>query len=370
MQFDLTFQNLTQNNLLICDEIFNSTSSAEASVLAYSLLEQIMKLYPKTKVILSTHHETLKNLFFQNKNYQTAHMSFDSQMKEPTYRLIEGPPGNSFALEIFQKHFKGNLKNKILEDAKGLLDDDYQDIEKLSQRLIKEEARMIKAKDSIEEKENAILKREAEIQGLLTIKENELKSNYYKLEQEFKKQAYDLLDKIKKGERVKQRSVSSLLKIEKEQDIPIPSLEPPLNFEIGQFYYSAILNQDVLLKNIKNEMAEVTVGKMKSKVPLNTLFISKKKNTLTDFSFSISKESTSSLSIDCRGLRLDDFQTLVIKSLSDLRVDNLPYLEIIHGHGTGILKNWLRSYMKKNEDFYIEENNNGNDGQTIIKLKS
>ena len=68
-------------------------------------------------------------------------------------------------------------------------------------------------------------------------------------------------------------------------------------------------------------------------------------------------------------MRLEEFIDTVEKAISDLMQELLPYITIIHGHGNGILKNWLRSYIRKNKDIEIIPTQSGNDGETQIKIK-
>ena len=68
-------------------------------------------------------------------------------------------------------------------------------------------------------------------------------------------------------------------------------------------------------------------------------------------------------------MRLSEFQNLVDKSLGDLLAGDIPFLNVIHGHGDGVLKNWLRDYLKKSRDFQGAPPESGNDGETKIILK-
>jgi DNA mismatch repair protein MutS2 len=82
----------------------------------------------------------------------------------------------------------------------------------------------------------------------------------------------------------------------------------------------------------------------------------------------IDRDSSLKTEIDCRGMRLEEFENLVVNSLLDLSNGSIPYLNVIHGHGEGILKTWLRNYLKENKDFKWEPDQ-GNDGITRIELK-
>ena len=94
------YQSLAKNNIIFIDEIFNSTSSEEASALAIGMLEVIHKC-SNAKVVISTHHQSLKVLLSQSNEYESAHVGFDEENQCPTYKLHFGSPGHSLAFKIF-----------------------------------------------------------------------------------------------------------------------------------------------------------------------------------------------------------------------------------------------------------------------------
>ena len=74
------------------------------------------------------------------------------------------------------------------------------------------------------------------------------------------------------------------------------------------------------------------------------------------------------MEIDCRGMRLSEFETMVEQSLSGLYQGDIPFVNIIHGHGDGILKTWLRQRVEGDRAL-MWETSEGNDGHTEIKLR-
>ena len=95
----------------------------------------------------------------------------------------------------------------------------------------------------------------------------------------------------------------------------------------------------------------------------------KSQNHLPNVNVSIVKTSNAHVEYDARGLRLSEFQNLIDSALGNLLSGDIPYLSIIHGHGDGVLKNWLRDYLKKSKIFIGQTPENGNDGETKIVLK-
>jgi DNA mismatch repair protein MutS2 len=68
-------------------------------------------------------------------------------------------------------------------------------------------------------------------------------------------------------------------------------------------------------------------------------------------------------------MRLSELQNLIDGALGDLMSGDIPFISVIHGHGDGVLKNWLRDYLKRSKDFTTEASETGNDGETTITLK-
>ena len=122
-------------NLIIIDEIFNSTSSEEASALAIAFLDEI-HTRSNSKVVLSTHHQVLKTFMHSRGDYVSAHVGYDFDLNRPTYKLILGEPGSSLAFKIFDNlSERFGLKNEISEKAKELLDKKQMTYETLLQEL-------------------------------------------------------------------------------------------------------------------------------------------------------------------------------------------------------------------------------------------
>src|SRR5690606_19433713 len=73
---------LSSSHLILIDEIFNSTSSEEASALALAIFEKLRE-FPKTHIIVSSHHQTLKTILHQNQNFISAHVGFNPDENRP-----------------------------------------------------------------------------------------------------------------------------------------------------------------------------------------------------------------------------------------------------------------------------------------------
>src|SRR5690606_18715826 len=111
--------------------------------------------------------------------------------------------------------------------------------------------------------------------------------------------------------------------------------------------------KEFVVQAIDPRRKEITIAKgpIKMTVPVHTLGKSKRAPIKPKVSVSFVKSSNSQLEFDVRGMRLSEFQNLIEKALGDLLSGDVPYISVIHGHGDGVLKNWLRDYLKRSRDF-------------------
>ena len=133
--------------------------------------------------------------------------------------------------------------------------------------------------------------------------------------------------------------------------------------------WSKSLNKFGLVLKVKGHKLYVDFSGLKSWVDKSDLFLDSQ-NLPKNASISVhyNKTSNASTRLDARGTRLEAFQKLVYDSLVELLNGDIPYLDIIHGHGEGILKKWIREHLKSSSD-YEWTPQDGNDGVTRVSLK-
>ena len=111
-QFISSLEINSDQSLWLIDEIFNSTSSEEASALSAGIIEHLHQTSQAVQMI-TTHHDNLKTIGQTISSVESAHMSFDGNNHIPTYKLIIGTPGQSHALKTFKRiasdHFFSDL---------------------------------------------------------------------------------------------------------------------------------------------------------------------------------------------------------------------------------------------------------------------
>jgi DNA mismatch repair protein MutS2 len=312
-------------------------------------------------------------------------VGFDTNELKPTYKIIWGTPGSSMAIEIFKiLSSKMALSHDIAINASKLMDNKNISYETLLQKVTQKQIELDKTMSSMKKIEHDLKNQKGSMEGILQLKMNEELGKTKKELEKIISQAKDLffqikneeIQKIKKIEEKEfslKKQLSSVVKNEIHpisHDIPRESL----NFKTlksGDEVFSHEFKKNFRVLSIDFKKEEVTIGKGSFKISVAASTLSKPthKEQKSKVQVFYSKSESSTVEIDARGMRLSEFQSLVDKSLGDLLSGDIPFLSIIHGHGDGILKNWLRDHLKKSSDFKGETPESGNDGETKITLK-
>lgn len=377
--YNKLLDSIEEESLIVIDEIFNSTSSEEASALAIALFEYIHN-NSKSKVIVSTHHQTLKSLLHSKDGYLSAHVGFDHETLLPTYKIHIGVPGGSQALDIFKGFNSLKRTNDIFNEAVKFLDNKSIHYEKLLNELSLKENKLEKLIDENSSINKELKNQKAASQGVLNLKvENELK----KAKEKFNKimnQAYSVLEESKKGnipnkkklireeDKIKSSFNQFLNKTELEEESEAPNLPRPEKIDANKVYFCSFINQDVMVKETGPKFCFVAKGSLRIKVPTESLYLTNSNKKSQEVKVNIQKSTTESFEYDCRGMRLSEFQSLVESKLYALECGEVPFLNFIHGHGDGVLKKWIRKFVRDYKGIEIDLNESGNDGETRLIL--
>ena len=375
-------ENVEPSNLILIDEIFNSTSSDEASALSLAYFDVLHKK-SICHIVVSTHHQMFKTLIHQDQNYISCHVGFDTKNMKPTYKIQWGSPGSSMAIDIFRILSQNHpIVSSVPDKALGQMNTKNVSYETLLQKVSQKQIELDHILNSNRQLEMDLRNQKGAMEGILNLR---LQDEVAKAKKEVEKivnEAKNLLIDVQRQEITKLRKIEdrgSQLSHEVQKisgKAPEVSQAPTQGdididvIKIGDVVYSQTLKKEFTVISIDHKKMTVTIGKgaMKFTMPSNTLSYSKRAPQKPQVSVSFQKTSHSNLEHDVRGMRLSEFQSLVDQALGDLLSGDIPYLTIIHGHGDGILKNWLRDYLKKSKDFKMDVNESGNDGETKIVI--
>ena len=376
---------ITPKSLVLFDEIGSGTDPIEGSNLAKAILNYLIK--EKVSFITTTHYSDLKTFGFENPYVINASMEFDQHTLSPTYELKLGISGSSNAFNIAKRL---GLKEEIINDAKKMAvtsDDIVRQLvlklEKKAKQLeeqtleyerLKEDTYQIKqeydAKVKKFEKEKQILYKKAQAEAdefVMTIKNDALQ-----IIEEAKKLKND---QVKLHEIIDVRhQVNNLDRdIVKEREMQNTDNS---NLEVGDDVYITSYDQyGTISRILKDNQYEVSIGNMSVKLAKKELT---KVKTITNqqpkeinFSFRKSK-ATISMTLDLRGKRYEDAKEALDKYIDDLVVVGLKQATIIHGYGTGVIRELVQNFLKNNKNiasYRYGGENEGGFGVTVITLK-
>lgn len=377
--------NITPKSLVLFDEIGSGTDPIEGSNLAKAILNYLIK--EKVSFITTTHYSDLKTFGFENPYVINASMEFDQHTLSPTYELKLGISGSSNAFNIAKRL---GLKEEIINDAKKMavtsddivrqlvlkLEKKAKQLEEqtLEYEILKEDTYQIKqeydAKVKKFEKEKQILYKKAQAEAdefVMTIKNDALQ-----IIEEAKKLKND---QVKLHEIIDVRhQVNNLDRdIVKEREMQNTDNS---NLEVGDDVYITSYDQyGTISRILKDNQYEVSIGNMSVKLAKKELT---KVKTITNqqpkeinFSFRKSK-ATISMTLDLRGKRYEDAKEALDKYIDDLVVVGLKQATIIHGYGTGVIRELVQNFLKNNKNiasYRYGGENEGGFGVTVITLK-
>jgi len=384
--------NVDNESLVLLDEIGAGTDPSEGSALAQAILENLQNKDANT--IVTTHYGELKALAYTKKGFYNASVEFDVDSLAPTYRLVLGLPGKSNAITIaknlgLEENIADNARNIYLtqKDPTGEI---LEGLQNTQQELSRNAERVESAKDEIEklEKEYSekLEKVNAEKKKTISVYKKKFEGELSRARNEIR----EILDEIHrtKSEKVSRRAMNKLNEIESGlREIIVEekeTLEPEYEgvnwdkIKPGDPVYIKELEQDAMLISLpdKNGNVDIQIGLMKSSVRADRVVKSGSKSYKAP---EIKKKSYSgglgrpqlNNTLDLRGMRVEDALNELDHYLDSASLSSLASVSIIHGHGTGVLREAVREYLQRSPyiaKFRAGTQAEGGDGITIADL--
>ena len=385
--------NAKTNSLILFDELGSGTDPEEGSGLSISILNYFLEKNIRT--IATTHYSQLKMYAMSTENVQNGAMEFNVEKLEPTYKLIIGISGKSNAFEISKKL---GLDDSFIINAKKFISNNDLSFDKLVsnvdnrrkeyEELIIEQREFLNFNKKIkQEYENKLEKfnsqKEKRIKKLEEYIENSINET-----DKFCRETINHINKARSKEqshKLKKISEEILEKIEKinhnksiKNDINSNISNEPLM--LGEEVKVLSLNENGFIQTLpdKNGNVQVKIGILKVNASINDIIRieniidkSKEKTSYSKSTF-IKSDKLYSNKIDVRGYNTEDAIYEIDKFLDDSFIANLNEVTIVHGKGTGILRNNITDFLKKHKlvkSFSFGKLNEGGDGATVVKLK-
>jgi DNA mismatch repair protein MutS2 len=379
-----------EHSLILFDELGAGTDPQEGAALAISILDEVVGR--GARVMATTHYPELKAYAYNRKGVMNASVEFDVETLSPTYRLLIGVPGRSNAFEISKRL---GLKDSIINQAKSFTGTDRREVESMIASL--EESRR-RAEQEAEEA-HEILEEAEVLHKELEEKLNEWNEKKESLEEKAKAEARKIIEDAKKeAEKVikelreMQQNAShaikehELIEAKKRLEEALPEENPILkkqarireraqNLQPGDEVKVLSFGQKgTLLEKASDHEWVVQIGMLKMKIDESDLEYVKPEKEKQMVTLTTVKNWSNhvKLELDLRGERLEDAILKTEKYLDDALLSNYSRVTIIHGKGTGALRQGIHEYLKKHKrvrSFRYGEAGEGGLGVTIVELK-
>ena len=387
----------TSSSLVLLDELGSGTDPVEGASLAISILEDLHVLGALT--ICTTHYPELKKYALTHDGFENASSDFDVEHLRPTYKLLIGIPGKSNAFAISKKL---GLSDEILDRAKSFQKDDDINIETLLKNIyddklaIEEEKERIRKNSSqVEllrkslERDNSKLTQEAE--SIVS----DAKQKAREILLDAKDEANEIIRELNK-EATNTKSANALRNKLNSSIDKLSSIETDNSASNFKTLSSAdiTVGMEVMCKNFnakgtvlslpnRSNEVRVQIGALTTNVKLSDLLLlnaSKESSSKpsgsahkhSNVTFSNNKAQNVASEINVIGLTVDQALPLVDKYLDDCYMANLETARIVHGKGTGRLRDGIHSFLKKNphvKSYRMGTYGEGEMGVTVVSFK-
>jgi len=382
-------------SLVLFDELGAGTDPTEGAALAMSILSYLHKR--NIRVIATTHYSELKIFALSTQGVSNASCEFDVETLRPTYRLLIGIPGKSNAFAISKKL---GLPDFIINDAKnriGKMDKSFEDVIsdlEASRKKIEEEQKQIEEyKAEIEQLKQKLAKKTESLEASRErmLKEAREEANRILNEaKEFADQSIRRYNKwLQEGGNIKEmeeeRSKLRERLSESASTLPKKKTKQPKDLakslRIGDYVHVISLGLKGTVSSLPNAKGDlyVQMGILRSLVNINDIELIEEETASTggyssdkSSKIRVSKSSNIHPEINLIGKTVDEAIPELDKYLDDAYLAHLPKVTIIHGRGTGALKNAIHSHLKKLsyvKSFRVGGFGEGDHGVTIVEFK-
>ena len=369
-----------EDSLVIFDELGTGTSPLDGEALGIGVISYLHKV--GAFAVLTSHYDGLKTFALENNYILNASMEFDEENIAPTYRLRLGVAGKSYGLEMSKRM---GLKKEVLETSYAYIEDKKKSDKEitlalLQKRLEENESIQISLKEKEEELNKRIKNLEHEKRNLIKLQEKikeEAEIEKSKIIEDAKEEIDKIFEQFKSREDYKmhevitaKRNLDLLRDYDEAEEISnyVPS--------INDYVRADDFNVTGRVIRIKGDSVTLLTDQgLNLSVKINTLTKIKpgkkiKKEKTYTSSFKLDKR----VSLECNivGFRVEEGLREIDAYLSDAIAARYTEVRLIHGSGTGVLRNAVHEYLKKRKDinsFRLGGLGEGGVGATVVYLR-
>lgn len=386
-------KDVTEDDLVLIDELGAGTDPEEGASLAIAILDDLRGA--QAKIAITTHYPELKLYGYNRARTTNASMEFDLKKLAPTYRLRIGIPGQSNAFAI--AHQLG-MNEAVVDKARSLMNDEDSDINKMIERLTEQTKAAEQLHETLKRNvdQSITLKRQLQngldwynqqVQKQLERAQEKADEMLAKKRQKADKIINDLEEQRRAGGQVRTNKVieakGALNKLEREnqnlaQNKVLQREKRRHDVSVGDTVKVLSYGQQgVITKKLADHEFEVQIGILKVKVTdrdiekISTQAAPKKAERAVRSSRGL-RSTRASSELDLRGQRYEEALTNLDRYIDSSLLAGLNTVTIIHGIGTGAIRNGVQQYLKRNrhvKTYSYAPANQGGTGATIVHLQ-
>ena len=386
-------KNVTEDDLVLIDELGAGTDPEEGASLAIAILDDLRGA--QAKIAITTHYPELKLYGYNRARTTNASMEFDLKKLAPTYRLRIGIPGQSNAFAI--AHQLG-MNETVVDKARSLMNDEDSDINKMIERLTEQTKAAEQLHETLKQNVDQSITLKHQLQNGLDWYNQQVQKQLEKAQekademlakkrQKADKIINDLEEQRRAGGQVRTNKVieakGALNKLEREnqnlaQNKVLQREKRRHDVSVGDTVKVLSYGQQgVITKKLADHEFEVQIGILKVKVTdrdvekISTQAVPKKAERAVRSSRGL-RSTRASSELDLRGQRYEEALTNLDRYIDSSLLAGLNTVTIIHGIGTGAIRNGVQQYLKRNrhvKSYSYAPANQGGTGATIVQLQ-
>lgn len=381
------------HSLVLFDELGAGTDPTEGAALATSILSFLRNMQVRT--MATTHYSELKVYALSTEGVENACCEFDVETLRPTYRLLIGIPGKSNAFAISSKL---GLPEFIIEDAKKRIteqdvafEDLLSDLETSRVTIEKEQQEIAAYRAEIEQLKKQTLEKQKQLEERKERMIREANEEARKILQEAKDYADETIRKFNKGMSgkdmentrglLREKITAANEKLSYKAQKPSQKQNKPEDFHLGDAVKVLSLGLNGTITSLPNARGDlyVQMGILRSQVNIKDIekideevITGPNIQRTSSGKIRMSKTSTISPEINLIGKTVDEALSTMDKYLDDAYLAHLSQVRVVHGKGTGALRQAVHKHLKKLKivkSFRLGEFGEGDAGVTIVEFK-
>ncbi len=369
LQLKEILQSATPRSLILVDELGSGTDPEEGAALAQAFVEGLLDR--EVRGLITTHLSPLKAFAQDTPGVQNASMRFDLEQMRPTYQLVVGAPGRSYALSIARRL---GFPQAQLDRAEALLGPEGGRLERLLASLEAERERLHLARQAAESQQQAAQRLEQDLAGKLA----ELEQAREHLLEEARARALQVVEEAR--ERIRQtrersktqgqgQALQELIRLkskyQEKTTPPQPGLREGMVVEVPEYGTQATIVE------LRGQEAVLQMGAVRLTLPVARLQPKQGPAPAKPMGRSQHKAKIAS-ELNLRGLTVEEALLAVDDYLAEAKATATSPVRLLHGKGTGALRNALRDSLKRDrrvDHFHDAVPYEGGHGVTVVHLR-